>query len=632
MAEQTARPSRGKSDATDMITYEVIRNRLSAIVAQQSLVLRNVSGSPLVTEANDCNTGLYLPNGEIVAMGPHNIFHSGSMEQVTANIMAAFSASGGINEGDVFITNDPYKGALHMPDVTMLQPVFVEGEHIGWVGSCAHVLDIGGMTPSSWCPDATQVYQEGLCLPPTKLVDRGETREDVWNLILTASRLPANLGLDLKAMIASNNHARNGLVRLVERYGAEEVTWAMRTMLDWSEERVRERLLTLPDGVYRARNYFDHDGRAENLLRVAVEVTKNGDMLRFDYSDSSDQMPGIYNCTMSGLRGGVFASLLPVIAHDIPWNSGIMRCIHVHSPEGKVVNSAHPCPCGASTIGAAQLVQSTASITVSQLVSADARLRHEAMAGTTGAIPVLHMGGINQYGHRFGGANTDILAGGGGATFGGNGVDVAGPHEMLSYKFNNVEGEESHFPLLWLRRSLSEDSGGAGRNQGGAALSSSIVLHDAKFLHGVLMGHSLSMPSTPGLHGGMPGATISVRIGRGTNVEAALNAGGRVEGVDDVVGDITDYTGVPGEVMLFPGDVLDWSFHGGGGWGDALDADPEGVMASVRAGRISRDGARSRFGVVLAGDIVDHAATEIARAATGPSAAAGPGARPWLRQ
>ncbi len=180
-------------------------------------MLKNVSGSPLVTEANDCNTGVYLATGEVVAMGPRNLFHSGSMETVVDHIIADCTDTIGINEGDVFITNDPYKGALHMPDVTMLEPVFHDGERIGWVGTCAHVLDIGGMTPSSWSPTAREIYQEGLILPPTKIVEAGRTRQDLWNLILAASRLPANLGLDLKAMIAANTHAKQGLLKLVER-------------------------------------------------------------------------------------------------------------------------------------------------------------------------------------------------------------------------------------------------------------------------------------------------------------------------------------------------------------------------------------------------------------------------------
>ena len=468
----------------------------------------------------------------------------------------------------------------------------------------------GARTDSAFPGDASQIYQEGLRLPPLKLIDGGSMREDVWKLILTASRLPANVGLDLKAMIAANTHARKGLLRLVDRYGAEEVVGTMQGMLDWSEMRLAERLSTLPDGSWRARTYFDHDGRAPNLVRVAVTATKRGDRLLFDYSESSDQTAGIYNCTFSGLRGGVLAALLPVLAFDVPCNSGLLRRVEVRCPAGKVVNAAEPAACGASTIGAAQLVQSTAKTVLSLMVSSHPRLRAEAMAGTTGAIPAFHMGGINQYGHHFGGAFTDILAGGGGATERRRGIDVAGPHEMLAYRFNNVEGDEAHFPILWLRRAIGRDTGGAGRHAGGDGLSSAITVHDAPFLHGVLMGHSLAMPSTPGIHGGMPGATVGLRIGRGTDVNAALAEGRSVTGVDHLAGEIIGFIGVPGEMMLGTGDVLDWTFHGGGGWGDPLEADLHSVVSDVAEGRITTSAAAKIYGVIITESKVDAKATK----------------------
>ena len=598
----------------DPVTYEVVRHRLLAIVAQQSAVLKNVSGSPLVTEANDCNTGIYLPDGQIVAMGPHIVFHSGSMELVVSHIIADCDEDLGIGEGDVFVTNDPYKGALHLPDVTMLEPVIHEGVRIGWVGSCCHVLDIGGMTPSSWCPDATEAYQEGLILPPTKLVEGGRTRKDVWELILRASRLPANLGLDLRAMIAANTHARKGLLRLIERYGVDVVTTVMRTMLDKSETAARDRIRALPDGVFRARNYFDSDGRKDTLSRIQVELTKRGDELVFDYAASSPQMEGIYNCTISGLRGGVFASVLPVIAPDIPWNSGVMRTIKVEAPEGLVVNARRPAPCGAATIGGTYMVKNTAHAVVSALAASDPETRSEAMAETTGAIQVMHLGGLNQHHEPFGGAITEALTGGGGATPDNNGIDYAGPHEILSYQITNVEGDESAFPLLWLRREINTDSGGAGRHHGGASLSAAFTVHDAGFVHSVLMTHSLSMPSSTGLHGGLPGSTHRATLARRTDVHEALASGAGPTGIADLVGEVTDHAGTPGEIVLLPGDVVDWSFHGGGGWGDALEAEPEAVASSVRTGRLSAAVAERYYGVVVGADGVDVAATETTRA------------------
>lgn len=615
IASDTIAASEIPSVEVDPITYEVIRHKLVAIVAQQSAVLKNVSGSPLVFESNDCNTGIYLPDGEIVTMGPHIVFHSGSMEMVVSHIIDECDPDPGINAGDVFITNDPYRGALHLPDVTMLEPVIYDGVRVGWVGSCCHVLDIGGMTPSSWCPDATQAYQEGLILPPTKLVADGKIRSDVWRLILSASRLPANLGLDLKAMIAANTHARDGMIRLLDRYGVATVMTVMRTMLDKSEEAVRRRITELPDATFRARNYFDFDGHQPNLSRIEVEMTKHGDELSFDFAQTSPQVPGIFNCTESGLRGGVFAAVLPVLAPDIPWNSGVMRALKIDAPLGSIVNAKHPAPCGAATVGASYMVKNVAHAVVAALASTDEQTRGEAMAESTGSIPVLHVGGLNQYGEGFGGAITEALSGGGGATLGADGIDVAGPHEILEYKFTNVEGDESNFPLLWLKRELDTDGGGAGRRQGGRSLNSSFTVHDAGFVHGVLVCHSLSMPASTGLHGGMPGSTHHVSISRGTAVNDELAQGSGIRSGSEISApeQTTEYTASPGEMMLFPGDVVDWSFHGGGGLGDPLQADIERVVEYVRDARISATAAERLYGVVLAGDAADQAATAARR-------------------
>lgn len=604
----------GQSDsAVDPITYEVVRNRLTAIVAQQSAVLKNVSGSPLVTEANDCNTGVYLPDGQIVAMGPHNLFHSGSMELVVKHIVESSAENGGVSEGDVYITNDPYAGALHMPDVTMLQPVFVDGHHVAWVGSCAHVLDLGGMTPSSWSPRATEIFQEGLRLPPTRLMSEGKIRNDVWNLIMASSRLPANLGLDLKAMIAANNHARDGLLRLIGRYSVETVVTVMATILDRSEQQLRERLRTLPDGLARARTYFEHTGRIEGTSRVTVELRKEGDQLVFDYSGTSEQVDGFFNCAESGLRGGVFSAILPVLCHDIPWNSGVMRAITVQAPAGTVVNAAYPAPCGAATVGASQMVQSTAGLALSRLASSDPTLRDEARGVTTGSVTVCHVAGINQYGEPFGGALTEALAGGGGATGHGHGIDYRGPNEILTCQMNNVEGEESVFPILYLHRSANTDGGGAGRHHGGVSPSSALTLHDTHWMHGVLVAHGVSTPTSQGIHGGHPGSTNRLAIVRGADIEGANRRDHGAATFEDLGGEAEHFTMSPGEIMLHQGDVLAWSFNGGGGWGDPLDAEAKMVARETRAGKVSVDAAAGQYGVVVVSGELDEPATESLR-------------------
>jgi N-methylhydantoinase B len=598
----------------DPVTYEVISHRLLAIVAQQSMVLKSVSGSPLVTEANDCNTGIYLPDGEIAVIGPHIIFHAGSMGLVVSHIIADCEENPGIEEGDVFLTSDPYKGALHLPDVTMLEPVFHDGQRIAWVGACAHELDVGGMIHSSWCPTATESIQEGLIIPPTKLVSGGRIRQDVWNLIMAGTRLPAHLGLDLKAMLAANHHGKRGLLRLVARYGIETVTSVMSSMLDRSEAQLRRRLRGLPNGTFRARNYIDHDGHENRLFTVEVELTKRDDTLTFDYSASSEQARGFINCTEAGLHGGVMSALLPVLCHDIPWNSGALRAVKIVAADGLVINCRRPAPCSSATLAGAWMVENTAVEALSRLVSCDERLRTEAMAVSTGSCGILHIAGLNQYREGFGGALTEQLLGGGGATVARTGNDYGGPHNVITCAVANVERDETLYPILYLSRSVNVDSGGCGRLRGGVSGASSWTLHDAGFLATVLAANGIEMPASLGLHGGQPGSCHIFEVVRGSNVAAKLAAGDAITSVADLEGDHVMLGAKPGEVMFFPSDVFSWSWQGGGGWGDPITADPEAAARDVALGLVTAAAAERYNGVVTAAGVLDADATEQRRA------------------
>jgi N-methylhydantoinase B len=227
----------------DPITFEVVRGKLAAITDEQALTLKAVSGSPVVTEATDFNNGLYLADGSIATMGRQVLFHTGTMSVVIEHLLERFGArSGGIEDGDMFIVNDPYRGAVHQPDVSIMAPIFHDGEHVAWAGSCAYQLDVGGMSFGSWAVGATEVQQEAMLLPGVKLVRDGELQDDLWQMIMGMSRLPHVLALDLKAMIAANHVAGRRLTELIDRYGSAQVQTIMRREIELSERALRERL------------------------------------------------------------------------------------------------------------------------------------------------------------------------------------------------------------------------------------------------------------------------------------------------------------------------------------------------------------------------------------------------------
>jgi N-methylhydantoinase B len=314
------------------VTFEVIRNRLVAITEEMRIALQSVSGSPTVTEASDFFTGLFLPDGQVVSMGFQVAFQAPVCRALIQHINGQLPKYKP-RDGDMYVGSDPYIGALHQNDVQMVGPIYAGDKIIAWAGVQAHQTDVGGMDFASWSPKAREVYQEGLRIPCVKLVDRGETREDVIDFIVNGSRLPNLLGLDIRAFIATLNVARSRIDDLVTRYGAALVGEVMERMIASSETRIRARLKELPDGEFHAADFLEHDGHENILYKIDVHLTKRGDHLKLDFSGSSKQAPGFINATRCGLVGGVCGSIMPTLAYDIQWNQGVMAPVEIIAPD-----------------------------------------------------------------------------------------------------------------------------------------------------------------------------------------------------------------------------------------------------------------------------------------------------------
>ena len=456
----------GTATTIDPITFEVIRHKLQAITEEQAITLKRVSGSPVVTEATDFNNGLYLADGSIVTMGPQVIFHTGTMSTVIRNIIKDFAPRDDIHEGDMFILNDPYRGAIHQPDVSIVAPIFHEGRHIAWAGTCAHQLDVGGMSFGSWAYAATDVQQEAMLLTGLKLVEGGKLREDLWQMIMSMTRLPNYLGLDFKGMIAANNVAILRMGELFQRYGVGTVEAVMGAEIDASERRMRERLRQIPDGIYRARDYIDHDGHTNKLYEVCLAVHKTGDEIVFDLEGTSLQAPGFINCTWSGMKGALFTGLLPILAPDIRWNEGVLRTVTIRAPEGILCNAKWPAPVSGATVCAVWIVMNVAVAALSRMVSCAPAMIREAQAVTKGQMSVLTLAGKNRDGESYGTLLLDSMAGGGGASVDLDGLDGSGDYDVPRPAIANVEANESSGPLLYLFRSFVPDTAGPGRTRG----------------------------------------------------------------------------------------------------------------------------------------------------------------------
>ena len=592
--------------ALDPITYEILRHKLQAINQEQAIALKDVSVSPIVTAASDFNNALYTADGRIASMGPHVVFHSGSMPIVLRNVMKDFD--GEIEEGDMFAVNDPYYGAVHHPDVSLVAPIHHEGELVAWAGVAAHQVDMGGMSVGSISPRAREKFQEGLMMPPVKLVERGRVRGDLWRLILNMTRQPQMVGLDLKGFIASNTVARDRLAAIMRRYGAETVKTVMEESIRYSERRMRERLLTLPDGEFRSREFLDHDGIANRVYRTDIRLTKDGDRMRFDFSESSPQSPGYINCTEACLIGAVFGGVAPLLGHGLPWNHGILNAIEVIAPQGLIVNANHPAACGAATIGQGWTIVNVTTHVVSKLLALSEEMRRHSQAVTNGSFAAIFTGDRNQYGEPFGNQLIDAQIGGGGASAVADGIDQSGAFVAPKPHIANVETNEVHGPMLFLYRAFFPDSGGDGAFRGGRAAGSAWIPYGVEQLRCSVTAHGVEVPVSYGQFGGWPGVCNRQMVISGTRVMDLFESGElplMLESITEPIdlkklgGEMRWLAAKVEEFNLQPGDVVQYTWQGGGGYGDPLERDPVLVERDVQLGDITRRRAEDRYGVTL---------------------------------
>jgi len=613
--------------AVDPVTFEVIRHRLLAITDEQGATLQAISGSPHVTEANDFNVGLYLPGGEVAAMGRTIVTHAAAMSSITKFVIADCAVDPGFGEGDMFVVNNPWKGAVHAQDMGVIAPIHYRGELLGWTSAMCHLVDVGGTRPGSFCADAIDCYAEGLQLPPTQLVVGGRIRTDVWQLIMSHTRMPATVDLDLRGLIGANNTAVRAMVALADKYGADTVRAVMASLIELSERRLRARLADLPDARMHARAFLDNEGASGEIYEVDLVLTKCGEDLYFNFSGSSPQAPVYINCTRSGLLAGVANAVLPTLAYDAPWNDGLFRPLDVYAPEGLLVNAERPAPVSGGVLEAGWLVEVTAVECLSKLAACSGELMREAQAAPAGGPDQFVLSGRNQHGDRFTHVVFDCIATGGGAYAHRDGVWTQGQHNIERLRIANVESTELEVPVVYLARGLVADSGGAGRHRGGLSIGSTYYFRGSDDLLASCSGHGWEVPNSNGIFGGLPGAEND-RQWITENDAAEFFARGEIPVPDDLAGDRPEMHGRQGLFRLAPGQVLTNVHQSGGGWGDPLDRPVEAVQRDLEHAAVTPDAAQRLYGVVLADGRVDGPATETRRSQLRAERRTWPAAKP----
>ena len=592
----------------DPVTFSIIRHRLFRVVEEAVITLKHVSGSAITNEGHDLMVSLYQADGSLLMGGVGFLHHLTSAAEACKSIIRKFE--GRIGEGDLFLLNDPYTAALHTSDIYLVSPIHHGGKLVAWSASFVHVSDIGAMNPGGFAPDAQDIFTEGFSSPGIKLVERGELRQDVWDTILNMVRSPEMVALDLRSMIACNNVARERMLALIEKYGAQIVDAACKMLIDQSEARLRQRLRELPDGRWQSRQYLEVKGET---YKVLLTMTKSGDLLTFDFTGSSPQSKYSVNCSKWASLGGLFAPLFPLLCYDIVWNEGVIKPITMVAPEGTIVNCTRPAPVSVATVGAIQSVNNAACSAIGKMLAASDKYADEATAVWHANHFAIFMFGNNQRGRLAIGILTETFAGAGGARTFADGVDIGGEIPNPISRMANVETIEAQFPIRYLFRRRLKDSGGAGEYRGGAGGEMAIVAHDAPDggIHYVVSGKGTKFPQSEGLGGGYPG---------GVNDYVWVHAPREIHNVDRFAHSLDT---IPGESEpiswgVFPlmgNDALYVRWNGGGGIGDPLDRPAEKVLADIDAGLISEKAATDIYGIVRQGGALDQNATQAKRAA-----------------
>jgi N-methylhydantoinase B/oxoprolinase/acetone carboxylase alpha subunit len=519
----------------DPIELELFRNLLVSVAEEMGAVLRRTSYSANIKERRDYSCAVYDAHGETVAMGDHMPVHLGAMPLSVRHVMDAFRLA----PGDVAIVNDPFAGGTHLPDITAVAAVYIEGipEPAFYVANRAHHSDIGGMSPGSM-PLAREIYQEGLRIPPSLLVRGGCLDEDLMRLILANVRSPEERRGDLLAQSMAIRRGQTRLTEIVARYGLETVRRNMRALQDYSERMMRAALAALPGGSYAFEDWLDDDGISKRPVRIAVRITLDGASAVVDFTGSDPQAPGPVNANYAVAVSAAMYVFRCLIAADVPYTAGLLRPIRVVAPEGSVVNAQPPAAMAAGNVETSQRI-------VDVLLGALAAAAPDRIpAASSGTMNNLSLGGWDAVRNRpF--AYYETVAGGMGASAYAPGLDAVHTHMTNSWN-TPAEALEHQYPLRVRAYRIRAGSGGAGRHRGGDGIVREIELLAPCQLT-LLSDRRKRGPY--GLAGGRPG-----KPGRNS-----LLRRGRV-------------IRLPGKVSLDAraGDVLRIETPGGGGYGDPL--------------------------------------------------------------
>mgnify|MGYP001396949522 FL=1 len=564
---------------SDPATFVVIKNSLYAAAEEMKVVLAKTAYSPILKVAGDYSCGIFDISGQMVAQGPDLPIHLGSMPDAVKAVVSAFET---FEEGDVFIHNDPYFGGSHLPDVNVVSPAFYNDKLIGFACIRAHWPDVGSASPGSYGA-VTEIYGEGLRLPPVKLYSKGLLNKDVDAIIFANVRTPDERRGDLGAQIAANRRATERLGALADKYGVDVLVATMAEVLNYSEKMMRTLLARLPDGKSTFEDFCDGDGVIEEgdaedqTFQIKMTVEKTGEHISVDFFGTDDAVSGPMNAPLSVTASGVFCALKTIIDPDglIPPNSGCWRTITVSAPKGCVLNAEFPSPVVYANHEISHRVCDMTFGAVAEFWS------DNTMACSQGTSAVITFGGEDPRNkQRY--VSYETIKGGFGARPNKDGINAIA--SGISNTMNTpIEILEMSFPVRVDEYVLVTDSGGAGRFRGGLGASRTWTVLDHKARASACLERTKSAPF--GLSGGKPGLAAKIWT-EAPNGDKGIAPG---KGGFDVPNGGQIHLRVPGS----------------GGFGDPSERDINAIKEDVLDGYISEEAAETHYGVKNIRHLID---------------------------
>ena len=568
-------PAVERQSSPDMVMMNILDSTMVSICREMGILLMKTSYSTIFNEGLDFTCALADAKGDMIACAEFCPTMIGGMPLLIKTCFQEIPHSD-IHAGDVILHNDPYRGGLHCPEHTFFKPFFAASELLGFAVCIGHVAEIGGMVPGAFCGEATEIFHEGMRVPPVKIKKEGVDVDEVWKLLLANTRTPRQNYGDLRAMIGSVDLGVDRITQIVAKYGREVFKNTCEDLMDYAERRMRAELSSFPDGKYSFEDVIENDGIENKPYTVAIDLHINGDELVADYDRSSPQARGPINATLGVATGAVYNGMLHVTDPSIPKNSGCFRPIRVVSPPGKVTNVDYPGPLVA---GNTETHPRLANITIGAMsqCAPERAMASESCTGTNFVFGGQHP----DYDEYF--ACYDIMSGGWGGRQGHDGNDCVIAING-NCRFNPTEVFETRFPLMVEDCAMDTDSGGAGEFRGGLGYTRTLRITEVVITGSQCSDRHEVKPFA--LFGGEPGGNGATFIQKAGTDEWRT--------VVDLHHKVS--TSKYANVRFEPGDRIRLKTPGGGGYGNPQNRDPALVKEDVAEGYVSPDAATRHYG------------------------------------